>query len=134
MHKPELIVVPQPVMGGKAWLIERPGMFILERGPGTLITMACTHAGGGSLVMIDGVPDENGHFPAEVATPDPSDLAALEAFGKRHGRQFYKANPVVMGSWMLNGGFHNGLTVAVSGAHQGMAPIATIVWQPWRAR
>jgi hypothetical protein len=134
MFKPERIFVSQPPMGGKAHLIERPGLFVLEVGPGTLITDACTHAGGGAIVIIDGVPDANGHFD-DVAVPAPdSPPEVFDAWGKRNGREYFRANPVVMGSWMLNAGFHNGLTVHVTGAHQGLAPIATLVWTAFRAR
>lgn len=143
--KPEFIVTPQPPMGAKAYLIERSGLFVLEVGPGTLITDACTHAGAGSMLIMDGVPDANGYFPdapeqptddaMAYATPDDRDRALAghrEAFGRRHGRHLLRKSPVVMGSWMLNAGFHNGLTVEVSGGHEGMAPVATIVWMPWR--
>lgn len=141
--KPEFIVTPQPPMGAKAYLIERSGLFVLEVGPGTLITDACTHAGAGSMLIMDGVPDGNGYFPdppAELLTMPPGIsehefLASYrEAFGKRHGRHLLRKSPTVMGSWMLNAGFHNGLTVEVSGGHEGMAPVATIVWQPFRQR
>ena len=49
------IEVPTPVMGGKAWLLDDKGLFVLERGRGTLITLACTHAGAGGIEIIDGV-------------------------------------------------------------------------------
>ncbi len=146
-RKPEIIMVPQPPMGCPSYLIERPGMFVLHVGPGTLITDACTHAGAGSMMIYDGVPDENGYFPEappvpeegkawQVRTADGFRLADLsewrEAYGRRHGRELLRKSPVVMGSWMLNAGFHNGLTVDVSGGHEGMAPVATIVWTPFR--
>lgn len=135
---PEHIYLPQPPAGCKAWLLERPGCFVLERGPGTLITDACTHAGSGSLMLIDGIPDERGYFPAEIPAPTPGSdewMAWCEANGKRNGRPFFRANPVVMGSWMLNAGFLHGLTVIVPGGHvQSACPVATIVWQPYRVR
>ena len=142
---PERIVVAQPPMGGKAYVTERPGLFVLEVGPGTLITDACTHAGGGGLVLYDGIPDENGYFPVDGEAPLPFQgeegspdhavwLRASEAYGKRHGRELLRQPSAVMGSWMLNAGFHNGLTLDVSGAHSDMYPVATIVWQPFRVR
>lgn len=134
--KPEFIYTPQPPMGGKVYLVDRPGLFVLEVGPGTLITDACTHAGGGAMRILDGVPNDDGYFPAlpqAIDFPTPSDYR--EAFGRRHGRELLRKSPVVMGSWMLNGGFHHGLTIEVSGAHDGcVAPVASIVWMPFRGK
>lgn len=135
MPKPIHIEVPQPIAGGKAFLLDSIGMYVLERGPGTLITNAITHAGGGSLAIIDGIPDENGHFPDEPPLPGPGDPPeAFEAWGKRANREYFRASPVVMGSWMLNAGFHNGLTVWASGGHETISPIVTIVWTAFRKR
>jgi hypothetical protein len=133
--KPIHIEVPQPVAGCKAFLLDKIGVFILERGPGTLITSAITHAGAGSLMILEGIPDENGFFPEPPPKPQAGDNPeAFNEWGKRNGREYFRANPVVMGSWMLNAGFHHGLTVWASGGHESMAPVATIVWQPYRVR
>ena len=116
------IELPMPPMGGKIWLLESKGIFVLERGPGTLRTLACTHAGSGMLVAIDGVPDENGFFPEISNTP------------AHNGRPIYRANPVVMGSWMLDGGFVHGLTIRAEGGNEASLAIASIVWAPVRGR
>jgi len=52
-------------MGGKCWLLEAKGLYVLEEGPTLFRTLACTHAGSGGIVLIDGVPDESGRFPDE---------------------------------------------------------------------
>ncbi len=122
------IDVPMPSMGGKCWLLNQRGIFVLERGPGVMRTIACTHAGSGNLQFIDGVPDERGFFPDDDM--DPSD----PKYYARNGRPFYQANPVVMGSWMLDAGFSYGLTVKVAGGHESAAPTASIVWMPHRPR
>jgi hypothetical protein len=131
------VEVPQPVMGAKAWLLNDKGLFVLERGPGTIITCACTHGGSGGIRIIDGIPDENGFFtnPEDVPVDEPafdSPPEVLEKWGKRNGRAFYTALPAVMGSWMLNAGFHNGLTIHAGGGHNSVAAVATFVWQPFR--
>jgi hypothetical protein len=110
--------LPLPPLGGKIWLLDRKGQFLLERGPGTLRTVACTAAGSGTLLILDGIPDENG----EIPTKDES------------WRQLLKANPVVMGSWMLDGGFTKGLTVRHYGGQDGVPGVASIVWLPYRGK
>lgn len=142
MRIPTRVLVAQPPMGGKCFVLDGPGIFVLEEGPGTLITDACTHAGAGGLVLYDGVPDERGYFPdadMEKPTEDPTAYAtpgdrdlAFERWGKRHGRELLRQPTAVMGSWMLNAGFHNGLTVDVTGGHMELYPVASIVWQPFR--
>ena len=112
-----------PPMGGKIYLVDRKGLFIFEDRPGTLRTIACTHAGSGSMVAIDGYPDENGNL-----------LELPEDRTGKFGRQIYKANPIVMGSWMLDGGFHHGLTLKVSGGREKVMAMASVVWIPYRKR
>lgn len=126
------VIVPKPKMGGKCFLLNDKGLYVLEEGPGTFITAAVTHAGAGSLEIIDGIPDENGFFP-DYQEPDPldDDPEVIEEWGKRNGRAFYSATPVVMGSWMLNAGFHNGLTIRAEGGHGSVPAIASIVWMPF---
>lgn len=111
-----------PPIGGKCFLIQAKGLYVFERGPGTLRTMAITHAGSGSLVAYDGLPDERGAFidNAEDSTQD--------------ARPLFKANPVVMGSWMLDAGFVNGLTVSVKGGHGDVPAFVTIVWYPFNRK
>jgi hypothetical protein len=145
------IDLPTPPMGGKCWVLKSKGLFVLERGPGVLRTIACTHAGAGALEAIDGIPDENGFFPdqdmpepnvadflhtfaydgAGVATPMPGgyDVAA-KAYACRQGRPLYSASPTVMGSWMLDAGFLHGLTIRAAGGHEAAFVIASIVWMP----
>ena len=142
-HRPRRILVADPPMGGKAWLLAEKGLFVLEEGPGILRTIACTHAGAGNLEAIDGIPDANGFFAmgGEVPEPQPIDFptpgdyqAALIAWSRREGRPIYRANPIVMGSWMLDGGFIHGLTIRAAGGHASTSAIATVVWVPHRVR
>lgn len=145
MLKPTIVEIPSPQMGGKVWLLEDKGLFVLERGPGVLRTIACTHAGSGSLMAIDGVPDANGFFPDEnMEEPQMPNLNGVEParaesimqgylnvrsrFECRNGRPFYRATPIVMGSWMLDGGFTHGLTIRAEGGTISASAIASIVW------
>ncbi len=100
-----------PPLGAKCHLIDRKGVFVFERGGGTLRTIACTHAGSGTFVALDVLVDDNGKFIG------PS-------------RVLYKANPVVMGSWMLDAGFVNGLVLQNFGGPGGISALASIVWLP----
>jgi hypothetical protein len=126
-RRPVEIDLPLPPIGGKCWLLENKGLFVLARGPGVLRTIACTHAGSGSLEAIDGVPSEDGYFPR----PD-ADETAKQAFA-RNGRILYRATPVIMGSWLLDAGFIHGLTIRAGGGHQSASAVASIVWMPVRA-
>lgn len=170
------IIVPAPPMGGKSFLLKEKGLFVLEVGPGTLRTIACTHAGAGALEVIDGVPDASGFFPGdelkqpqqpdgmaermaarqalrerhrgvqpaendEDATawretePTPEDLAyAKDPFWSRNGRPLYGAPAMVMGSWMMDGGFLHGLTIRAEAGHESTSAMATIVWAAFRQR
>ena len=138
------IDLPTPPMGGKIWVLEKKGVFVLEPGPGTLRTIACTHAGSGAIDVLDGIPDDNGFFAdeemtdpsgrqADFATPDDY-TAAIRSWHSRRGRRIYPANPVVMGSWMLDGGFIHGLTIRAEGGAASACAMASIVWMPYRAR
>lgn len=115
-------------MGGKCWLLESKGLFVLEKCPGVLRTIACTHAGAGSLAAYDGIPNDDGFFPDEEMEPDHPD------YHRRNGRVIYRATPVVMGSWMLDGGFLHGLTIKAWGGHEATSAIASLVWMPHKAR
>jgi len=125
---PKRILIETPPFGGKAWLLDSKGLFVLEEGPGMLVTIACTHAGSGSFEVYDGIPDEKGYFP-EI-DEDATELERAVA----PGRIFFRMHPVVMGSWMLNAGFRHGLTMRAVGGHETVAGIATIVWQPMKRR
>ncbi len=117
------VTLPPPPIGGKAWLMNRKGIFVLEEGCGVLRTIACTHIGSGSMIIRSGLPNVNGEFGA------PPTFAPGEE-GEYNGRQLFRANPVVMGSWMLDAGFVNGLTVQADGGMDNNCAIATIVWLP----
>lgn len=139
------IDLPTPPIGGICWLLREKGIFVLQRGPGVLRTIACTHAGSGALEAIDGVPDERGFF-GDQDMPDPTEYLrsggpqggpwtggyenACKAYAQRRGRPLYSASPVVMGSWMLDAGFLHGLTIRAAGGHDSACAIASIVWMP----
>jgi hypothetical protein len=131
-----------PKMGGKCFLLESKGIFVLESCPGVLRTIACTHAGAGNVEAIDGVPDDHGFFPDDgMLEPHrsafDSDQDFIEAMAKyctRNGRVFYRANPVVMGSWFLDAGFEHGLTIRAAGGHDSASAIASVVFMPYRVR
>lgn len=121
--KPIRITLPTPRLGGKCWVIQEPGLFVLEEGEGAFGTLACTHAGSGGVIIYDGVPDEFGNFPefkGEENSPE---------WFVRPGREIYRAFPVVMGSWWINGGFYHGLTVSHRGESVHTTPmIGSLVW------
>ena len=118
--------LPTPKLGGKIWLLEEKGMFVLEEGPGMIVTMACTHAGSGSIAIIDGIPDENGFFPAPAIT-----VKWEPGYWQQSGvHKLLVASPSVMGSWMLSGGFYHGLTVLADGGTESASVIASLVWMP----
>lgn len=124
--RPRRIVLPTPPMGGKCWLLDDKGLFVLEAGPGVLRTIACTHAGAGGVEAIDGVPGDDGFFPGDTLQPsDPG-------YDDRNGRPFYATTQAVMGSWMLDAGFYHGLTIRAQGGHGATSAIASIVWLPVR--
>ncbi len=116
--------MPTPSMGGKTWVLNKRGIFVLETGPGLIRTIACTHAGAGSLLAHDGCPDEDGFFPESEYDEDHP------LYHMRPGRYLYKAHPAVMGSWMIEGGYFHGLTLVATGGHNATVPVATVVWIP----
>lgn len=118
------VTVDTPIIGGKCFLLEKKGIYWLEDTPGTLRTIACTHAGSGSLIAIDGIPNEEGFFPDQHMPPDDPN------YYRRNGRPIYRASAAVMGSWMLDGGFHHGLVIQAVGGSEGTDAIASIVWLP----
>lgn len=125
---PRIITLDTPSLGGKCWLLEDKGIFVLEKCAGVLRTIACTHAGSGSLAVYDGIPNENGFFPDhEMPDTDPN-------YHMRNGRPIYRATPVVMGSWMLDAGFFHGLTLLAKGGTDSACAIASVVWMPFKER
>lgn len=117
------VLLPAPRIGGKAWLLNRKGIFVLEEGPGVLRTIACTHIGSGSMIVSNGLPNDNGEFPLRQSfTPGSEE--------EYNGRPLFRANPVVMGSWMMDAGFSYGLTIQAEGGMDNNCAIATIVWLP----
>lgn len=146
------VEVAMPPLGGKCWVLAAKGIYILEEGPGTLRTIACTHAGSGGLIGYDGVPNEEGLFlarritlPAPVTMRGKSFDAGCEVdvpgeqaeedhifYPLRNGRDIYRATQAVMGSWMLDAGFHHGLTLRATGGHAPTAAFASVVWAPYR--
>jgi len=151
------IQLSTPPIGGKCFLLDSKGIFVLETGPGVLRTIACTHAGAGNIEAIDGVPNDQGFFPDEqMQEPKLSDFdhnfllrqgfilsketaedafrTAMKKYCTRNGRPLYRANPVVMGSWFLDAGFEHGLTVRAAGGHDAASAIASIVFMPQRIR
>lgn len=121
----DLTALPTPSIGGKIWVLERKGQFLLEAGPGMLQGIACTNAGSGTIQILDGIPGDNGEFSwSEIEIPG--------YFG--NGKQIYKANPVVMGMWQLMAGFIHGLTVRHFGGQSGTPMVASLVWMPFKKR
>ena len=131
-----------PPMGGKCFLLDAKGIFILETGPGVLRTIACTHAGAGNIEAIDGVPNDQGFFPDEnmrephrgTYKTDEMFSDGMKRFCTRNGRSIYRANPIVMGSWFLDAGFEHGLTIRAAGGHESASAIASIVFMPYKPR
>lgn len=70
--RPEIIPLPEPSIGAKAFLVERKGLFVFEVGPGMIRGVACAHAGSGALTIYDGLPDGHGFFPNPGHPPIPA--------------------------------------------------------------
>jgi hypothetical protein len=126
--KPEDIIIRDPLIGSKCWLLHAKGIFILERGPGALRSICCTHAGAGGIKIYDGIPDENGFFPDEAMQPDDPN------YHNRNGRLIYQANPSVMGAWMLDAGVQYGITIEAAGDQPSSNTFATITWLKHKIR
>lgn len=139
LNRPKRIVrveLQMPKIGGKIYLIQESGLYHLETGQGSLITMAVTHAGSGSLITYDGVPNELGRFDdedmPEFLSHEQGTPKRNPEFDLRKGRPIYRATPCVMGSWMLNGAFFHGLTLDVDAGNHAVSPFVSIVWMPLR--
>ena len=117
------IVLPEPKMGSKCFLIETKGVYILETGPGTLRSIACTHVGTGALTIHDGIPDDRGFFERD-ALLDPYSPKYLAA----NGRRIFKMTPQIMGFFATDAGFQHGLTVVADGGAGGIPVFLSIAW------
>lgn len=134
--------IQTPPIGGKVFLIQRKGLFVFERGPATLRTIAIPHAGSGGLQVYDGVPNDEGLFPQEDMPEfilpgdgaDPSQAVQNEEYPNRNGRLLFKQNPIVMGSWMMDAGCIHGLSIRALGGTDGTPAMATVVWMPFKKR
>ena len=116
--------LPDPTIGNKMWLAEKHGIYVLERGPCTLRSIANTRQGNGSIFVYDGVPDETGHFPSDVKK-------VLEL--AKNGRKVFNASPPILGMWMFDGGLYHGCTLVLQGsnfdpANKGLPPCVAITW------
>lgn len=115
------INLKQPPIGNKMFCAQQHAYYVLEKGPTTLRALANTHMGSGSIVIYDGVPDENGFFPDNVQKHTLADF---------EGRIVFNANPPVMGMWMFDGGLHYGCTLALLPGTAGVSPCVAITWMP----
>lgn len=120
MNKISRIYIPDPEIGGKPYLLNGKGIYVLEEGPGMLQVVDITHSGSGELDIYDGVPNDNGYFPDNITDESDSKWPAS------NGRRFVGWSPIYMGAWQMNAGFRHGLTVISSGGAD--APYATFVW------
>jgi hypothetical protein len=126
------ITLPFPRIGGKVWVLDAKGIFVLERSAGVLRTIACTHAGSGAVLAYDGIPDDRGFFSPRGGSDGGGSGSGNGSADEdtKNGREIYRANPAVMGSWMLDGGFYHGLTIVHNGGHSSAPAVASIVWLP----
>ena len=100
------IVVPKPPVGAKCEVFERKGLYVLEEGPGNYLQTVCAHAGSGHLEIYDG-----------------------RVEGSRIiGRKMFRASPMAMGVWHLNGGFQHGLVIDAGGGQQSLGAQFSAVW------
>ncbi len=119
-------------MGGRCWLLDRKGIFVLERGAGTFRICCCTAAGSGGITVYDGLPDANGFFPDGAMPANDPD------YNRRNGRPLLWLHPCVMGAWPVDGGFEHGLTVIATSSTphsplSGPKAIATFTWLKYHA-
>jgi hypothetical protein len=121
--------LPMPPLGAKCLAIAKKGVYIMEECSGTLISVMCTHAGAGIMLGADVVPDERGYF--QTYSPDPEDP---DQDLTKPGLELYHAHPAVMGAWLLNGGFHHGLTMVFGAGHDSCPTVASVTWMPFVKR
>lgn len=125
--KPNFISIAKPKMGSKGFLLDNWGVYVLEQGPGVLRGLACTHAGSGTLQIIDGIPNDDGFFPDESIL-SKGHLEPL--YNQANGRPIFQSPGSVMGMWHLNIGLHHGLTVCAIGGNDTATPVVTLIWDP----
>lgn len=118
------IIIPQPSMGSKGWVLDEFGLFELERGPGVLRGMACTHTGTGAIEIVDGFLNEDGYYPDEEVRKNH----LTDDYCKCNGRILFKSPGSVMGMWTLNIAFQHGLTIHALGGHGNQGPCITLIW------
>lgn len=122
----EFIDLPMPQIGNKGWLLERKGLFVLERGPCTLRAINTPHAGsstGAAIEVLDGVPDEAGYF-----APVPNQHPLLP-----NGRRIVNHYPIPMGCWMYDIGLIHGLSVLHWGGEESISTSTTLAWYPFKS-
>lgn len=98
------VKAPEPVIGSKSWCSTSGGLYVLEEGPGALRCIACTHPGSASATVWDGTPAE----------PEKS-------------RLLFRMVPTVLGHFMLDFGFNNGLFIEINSRGQS-PPFLVIGW------
>lgn len=111
------------MMGAKSFLWKERGTIVLEKGPTEFRGIAITHGGTGSLVVYDGVPDSNGHFPdGGMPETDPE-------YAMSNGRKIFEAHPPVVQMWYPGAGCFHGLTIRSAGGQSDNSPHSTVTWQ-----
>ena len=101
--------IPAPAMGAKYYMLEKKGIYVLEKGPCVLRSLSCTYIGSGTLVVRDGVPSHEGRFDADRLDPFSQEYMTA------NGRRVYVMSPQVIGFWGLDAGLHHGLTISTGG-------------------
>jgi hypothetical protein len=99
---------PMPKMGNKIECIEDHGIYVLQDSPGTWRSLAVTRTGNGTISMYLGLPEPNG--------------------STHKLRKVFRAS--VMGMWMFDAGFDEGLTLVCegSGIMAGGGPCISVTW------
>lgn len=98
--------IPDPIIGGKAWVCEASGIYLLQRGPGALRFVACTHTGSAYVRLWDSLDYNHGNM-----------------------RQMFPLAPTILGAWNPDAGFNDGLLCEVIGTP---APALILVWIGWK--
>lgn len=103
------VKVPHPPFSNKGYMIERKGIYIFEKTPGMLNTVACMHFGEGQIRVLDGVVKNN------VIDEDNS-------------RPLYIATTQTMCLWMYGAGFEKGLIVEAIGTDLAQPVFMSLSW------
>lgn len=117
--------LPKPPLGNKIFCLQEHGTYVLEQGPTCIRAIMCTHAGAGSVSILDGIPDKDGFCPEENLRP------GMEGYERANGRLIWLASPSVMGMWMADGGCFHGVTIVVNGTNPVAAPTIVATWMPY---